>query len=259
MKKNIILFCVFILLQISIVAQTEGIDSLLFQKLTYELKETNDEVILDLDIENELKNDIPKLKSILHFILKNENHLLELSSHTSCVGNLMVNLKTSETRVEIIKNEIYNLADSSTFSLLEKNLTTVGHGEFYPLIKCECTDCEEEKHQLNDRVTIKLTRILSSNFSKPITRKFVPALKGRGGRGPSFDPTSQVEGKISIKVCVDKNGIVIKSKTAYAPDKSTINDPKIIKQSIETANKWKFKPSAEEIACGTITYVIKIK
>ena len=80
----------------------------------------NDEIILDIDIEKELQNEIPKLKSILHFILENENYLVELSSHTSCVGNLMVNLKTSETRAEKFKNELFNLVESNNFLLVEK-------------------------------------------------------------------------------------------------------------------------------------------
>jgi outer membrane protein OmpA-like peptidoglycan-associated protein len=143
MKKTIGFFYVFILLQISSVAQIVEIDSLLFQKLTSDLQEANDEIILDLDLEKELQNEIPKLKSILHFILENENYLVELSSHTSCVGNLVVNLKTSETRAEKLKNELFNLVDSNDFLLVEKNLTVIGHGEFYPLIKCECAHCAE--------------------------------------------------------------------------------------------------------------------
>ncbi len=79
----------------------------------------------------------------MHFILENENYLVELSSHTSCVGNLVVNLKTSETRAEKLKNELFNLVDSNDFLLVEKNLTVIGHGEFYPLIKCECAHCAE--------------------------------------------------------------------------------------------------------------------
>jgi outer membrane protein OmpA-like peptidoglycan-associated protein len=143
MKKAIGLFYVFILLQFSSSAQVIGMDSLFFEKLTSELLVTNDEIILDIDIEKELQNEIPKLKSILHFILENENYLVELSSHTSCVGNLVVNLKTSETRAEKLKNELFNLVDSNDFLLVEKNLTVIGHGEFYPLIKCECAHCAE--------------------------------------------------------------------------------------------------------------------
>ena len=254
MKKAIGLFYVFVLLQLSLTAQVIEMDSLFFQKLNSELLKANDEVILDIDIEKEFQNEIPKLKSILHFVLKNENHLVELSSHTSCVGNLMVNLKTSEARAEKLKNEIFNLADSSDFPLLKKNLITVGQGEFYPLIKCECAHCAEQSHQQNDRIVLKLVRTKNTIFAMPTT-----GLKGRGGRGPAFDPKNQVEGKITIIVCVDKNGIVFKSKTTYVPEKSTIEDMEVITQAIEIANKWKFKPSKEEVACGTVTYIIKIK
>lgn len=259
MTKAIGLFYVFILLQFSLTAQVIEMDSLFFHKLNSELLKTNDKVILNIDIEKELQNEKPKLKSILHFILENENHLIELSSHTSCVGNLMVNLKTSEARAEKLKNELFNLADSSDFPLLKKNLTTVGHGEFYPLIKCECAHCAEQSHQQNERVMIKLVRLINSDSSKLLNRKPSKSLIGRGGRGPSFDPKSQIHGKVVIRVCVDKNGIVIKSKTGNVFEKTTITDPIVIMQAIETANKWKFKPSKEEVACGTVTYVIKIK
>lgn len=137
----------------------------------------NDEIILDIDIEKELQNEIPKLKSILHFILENENYLVELSSHTSCVGNLVVNLKTSEARAEKLKNELFNLVESNNFLLVEKKLTVIGHGEFYPLIKCECAHCAEQSHQHNDRVVIKLIPILPSGSAKPLKNKFAQSLK----------------------------------------------------------------------------------
>ena len=259
MKKAIGLFYVFVLLQLSLTAQVIEMDSLFFQNLNNELLKVNDEVILDIDVEKELQNEIPKLKSILDFVLKNENYLVELSSHTSCVGNLIVNLKTSEERAEKLKNEIFNLADSSDFSLLKKNLSVVGKGEFNPLVKRECAHCAEQSHQQNDRVMIKLVRLINPDSSKLLNHKPSKSLIGRGGKGPSFDPKSQVHGKVVIRVCVDKNGIVIKSETVNVPEKSTITDPVVIMQAIETANKWKFKPSKEEIACGTVTYVIKIK
>ena len=259
MNKAIGFFYVFFLLQISSIAQVGEMDTLLFLQLENDLLKAKDAIVLDLDFKKEIKNELPKLKSIINFITKNENYIVEISSHTSCVGNLMVNLKTSEERADKLKNEIFSLADSSNFSLLKKNLTVVGKGEFNPLVKYECAHCAEQSHQQNDRVMIKLVRLINSDSSKLLNHKPSKSLKGREGKGAFFDPESQVHGKIVIRVCVDKNGKVIESKTGNVFEKSTITDPVVIMQAIESANKWKFKPSVDEIACGTITYAIKIK
>ncbi len=259
MKKAIVFFYVLILLQSSSIAQVIEMDTLFFQNLNNELLVPSDEIVLDLDFEKEIKNELPKLQAILNFILENKYHSIEISSHTSCVGNLITNLKTTEARAEKLKNELYSLADSSEFTLLKKNLTVVGKGEFNPLIKCECAHCSELSHQQNDRIMIKLVRVIHSPPTNSSNYNPSKPLAGRGGRGPSFDPASEVEGKITIRVCVDQEGYVLTSQTEYVPEQSTIEDEKIIAQAIRAANRWKFKPADIEIACGTVTYVIKIK
>ena len=80
-------------------------------------------------------------------------------------------------------------------------------------------------------------------------------LRGRGGKGPTFDPSVQVQGKITIKVCVDGSGRVISAKKTLG--NTTIANQTVIKEAERAALKWRFKAGDE--ACGTVTYVIKFK
>ena len=163
----------------------------------------------------------------------------------------MYNEKTNEIRANNLKTEILSFSDSSNYSALKDRIITRGYGESFHLEKCECNNCTKEQHQLNERVVIKLIKNDLPAISK--------ALKDRKGRGPSFDPKSQVEGKITIQVCIDQDGIVLPERTIFLPNESTIYNETVIEQTIQTANRWKFKPYPVDIACGTVTYVIKLK
>lgn len=250
------------MLQTSLFAQIIETDSLLLKKLNKELLILNKEIILDIDFyysingrdkgdQLNLEKDEKKIKAITEFLIKNKYATIEIGSHTDCPGNLIYNEKVSARRAKNLTNKILNFADSSNYSLLKARIIPKGYGEFFPLIGCECNNCTKDQHQINNRLVLKLIK-----NDIPVSSQ---SLKGRGGKGPSFDPESQVEGKITIQVCVDQDGYVITSRTAFLLEKSTINDEKIIAQTIKAANRWKFKPSEAEIACGTIAYVIKIK
>ncbi|MFK7775857.1 MAG: hypothetical protein AB8F94_27285 [Saprospiraceae bacterium] len=80
-------------------------------------------------------------------------------------------------------------------------------------------------------------------------------LRGRGGKGPSFDPAAQVSGRITIKVCVDGSGRVKSAKRTLS--NTTITNSTVLRQAEKAALKWRFKAGDE--ACGTVTYVIKLK
>ena len=80
-------------------------------------------------------------------------------------------------------------------------------------------------------------------------------LRGRGGKGPSFDPAAQVSGRITIKVCVDGSGRVKSAKRTLS--NTTVTNSTVLRQAEKAALKWKFKAGDE--ACGTVTYVIKLK
>ncbi|MFK8005030.1 MAG: hypothetical protein AB8H03_01610 [Saprospiraceae bacterium] len=80
-------------------------------------------------------------------------------------------------------------------------------------------------------------------------------LRGRGGKGPSFDPAAQVSGRITIKVCVDGSGRVKSAKRTLS--NTTITNSTVLRQAEKAALKWRFKAGDE--ACGTVTYVIKLQ
>lgn len=82
---------------------------------------------------------------------------------------------------------------------------------------------------------------------------------GLGDRGvvnsATFDPVEQVKGKVTIDVCVDANGNVLTAKRTLK--NTTITSQAVIEQAVKFAKKWKFEKGGR--ACGTITYVIKLK
>ncbi|MEM6965549.1 MAG: cell envelope integrity protein TolA [Bacteroidota bacterium] len=80
-------------------------------------------------------------------------------------------------------------------------------------------------------------------------------LRGRGGTGPKFNPKAQVSGRVTVKVCVDDSGKVTSTRRTIS--NTTITNESVIRQAEAAAKKWTFKPGEE--ACGTVTYVIKLK
>ncbi len=82
---------------------------------------------------------------------------------------------------------------------------------------------------------------------------------GLGGRGvlsaPDFNDQSQVQGSVTIKVCVDENGSVTSAK--FTQSGSSISNGEVIQRAESNASKWKFTPGKK--ACGTITYKLKLK
>lgn len=82
---------------------------------------------------------------------------------------------------------------------------------------------------------------------------------GLGDRGvinsATFDPAEQVKGKVTIDVCVDANGNVLTAEQTLK--NTTITSQAVIEQAVKVAKKWKFEKGNK--ACGTITYIIKLK
>jgi hypothetical protein len=82
---------------------------------------------------------------------------------------------------------------------------------------------------------------------------------GLGNRGvteaPTFDPVEQVKGRVTIDVCVDESGKVYKADSTIK--NTTITSQAVIKQAVAAAKKWKFEKGKK--ACGTITYILKLK
>ncbi|MFK7775858.1 MAG: hypothetical protein AB8F94_27290 [Saprospiraceae bacterium] len=82
---------------------------------------------------------------------------------------------------------------------------------------------------------------------------------GLGNRGvvtaPTFDPVEQVKGKVTINVCVDINGKILTAERTLK--NTTITSQAVIQQAERTAKKWKFEKGKR--ACGTITYILKLK
>ena len=83
---------------------------------------------------------------------------------------------------------------------------------------------------------------------------------GLGSRGLVFEPNikenSQKEGKVVVKVCVDRSGKVIDAK--YTQRGSTTTDSDLVNVAIKNAEKYIFSESEIEEQCGTITIDFKL-
>lgn len=84
------------------------------------------------------------------------------------------------------------------------------------------------------------------------------SLNGRSAKAlPAPNSSTQKQGKIVVKIYVDRAGNVVK---VDAPEKgSTLSDAGLVQQSKAAAMKAKFSPNEDalEIQTGTITYVYK--
>ena len=84
------------------------------------------------------------------------------------------------------------------------------------------------------------------------------SLAGRSARAlPSPNTNTNKEGKVVVKIWVDRNGNVTQTS---APEKgSTLTDQAIVNQAKSAAMKAKFSPKedAPEVQTGTITYVFR--
>lgn len=68
---------------------------------------------------------------------------------------------------------------------------------------------------------------------------------------------SQKEGKVVVKVCVDKSGSV--TEASFTQAGSTIFDSQLRQIAVNSAKRWKFKPGSVDRQCGTITYNFKVR
>lgn len=82
-----------------------------------------------------------------------------------------------------------------------------------------------------------------------------------GGRGVLYKPvikdTSQKEGSVNLKVCVDGNGKVISA--VYTQGGSTTTDPDLKRTAIAGAKKYKFDKSMLDKQCGTIRIRFRVR
>ncbi len=82
-------------------------------------------------------------------------------------------------------------------------------------------------------------------------------LANRGGVGPKINDSSQYEGIVIVRVCVNARGQVVSAK--YTAVGSTTSNATLIRLAEENANKWSFKSGSLDKQCGTITYDFKVK
>jgi TonB family protein len=78
---------------------------------------------------------------------------------------------------------------------------------------------------------------------------------GLDERGVLYEPEiveqSQESGRVVVRVCVDKNGRVIRAN--YTQKGSTTTDRELVEIAEISAKKYRFTPSTYEEQCGTIT------
>jgi len=84
---------------------------------------------------------------------------------------------------------------------------------------------------------------------------------GLSGRGVEYSPTfsdnSQKTGKVSLAICVNSDGKVIKAD--FTQKGSTTSDSYLIDVARRTAMKYKFSKSDTDSQCGTVTIDFKVQ
>lgn len=84
---------------------------------------------------------------------------------------------------------------------------------------------------------------------------------GLSGRGVEFEPTfadnSQKTGKVSLSICVNKNGNV--TKADFTQKGSTTSDAYLVDLARKTALKYRFSKSEIENQCGTVTVDFRVQ
>ena len=84
---------------------------------------------------------------------------------------------------------------------------------------------------------------------------------GLTGRGveyePSFSDNSQKTGKVSLSICVNREGKV--SKAEFTQKGSTTSDSFLIEVARKSAMKYRFSKSEIDSQCGTVTIDFKVQ
>lgn len=84
---------------------------------------------------------------------------------------------------------------------------------------------------------------------------------GLSGRGVLYEPTfsdnSQKTGKVTLNICVDKEGKV--TNADFTQKGSTTSDSYLIDLARKSAMKYRFSRSETESQCGTVTVEFKLK
>lgn len=84
---------------------------------------------------------------------------------------------------------------------------------------------------------------------------------GLTGRGveyePSFSDNSQKTGKVSLSICVNREGKV--SKAEFTQKGSTTSDSYLIEVARKSAMKYRFSKSEIDSQCGTVTIDFKVQ
>lgn len=83
-----------------------------------------------------------------------------------------------------------------------------------------------------------------------ITRKVV--------RRADISQAARVNGRVTLDICIDRPGRVV--TVAYDPEKTTITDKSVIKESTNLALGYRFEPnySAPSRECGELTFIFRI-
>jgi len=83
-------------------------------------------------------------------------------------------------------------------------------------------------------------------------------LEGRGVRtAPKITDNSQDQGKVAVRVCVDRNGNVISAE--FTQRGSTATSSRLKDKAIANAKRWKFSAGSVDRQCGTITYDFRVQ
>jgi len=105
-----------------------------------------------------------ELDKLVKFLNEHPEVIIELGSHTDCVGSDKYNLWLSERRAASAAKYVQDRIEVSS------KLISKGYGENIPVVTCNCkgktSSCSDSENQRNRRTEFKITGVKLSNTSK---------------------------------------------------------------------------------------------
>ena len=215
-------------------------DLAVYQELKKHIVEEEDSLLLDIKFWNcgiDCDEDnIMILQGLKKYLIDNPFNTYQIECYTDCRGGDKENVTLSLERAEMIRKWL------TGEGILMERVVAKGFGMRKPLVDCVCSDCTPLEHVANRRVAIRLVNIYSSEglADRVVLEK------------PWLRQQTHYKGKVVIRTCIDKSGLV--TGTELYNEETTATDKDFINAALQIAKEWRFTDSEKDMQCGTITY-----
>lgn len=229
---------IFCLIQHGIYCQEVQVNKEFLIDLIEEFREPGDSINLDIFFyEDDLWNggNLTKLRTLAGYLNVAREYQILIENHTDCRGKVGYNQAISKYRAKEIRRKLISEGVNS------QRIVSIGSGEEYPLVNCECKKCSEEEHLANRRTVIRLIAI------KP-----EPDKPESGMKIDKIDLREPDQNNIYVEVCVNNQGRPVYVRINL--EKSKLLDIAAKESALQAAKNWKFTEDSTEIQCGYLNF-----